>query len=103
MLWYSITADLLPPLVPEIRCKNTRAEFRRHRNADADFVKGFLAEWSSYCDVIQTQLDHDAGLVGRELDPSLRHSLSDEQVQQLEKLRESVVEEAEPLAPRGQG
>ncbi len=61
-------------------------EFKRHKAADAKFVRAFFAEWSAYAAQVEQQ-SVAAGELGAPLDAALADALSDEQRAQLEKLR----------------
>lgn len=74
-----------------------RAEFRRHRTAEATFVEGFLKEWEGYYQMLSEQLG-SSGSIGRELANKDREILSDEQQQQLQQLKESVQEKKSEVA-----
>ncbi len=69
-------------------------------DAKPEFVKTFLAEWDGYRNMLETQLQTQAGRVGRDLDTDSRSKLSDEQQQQLQKLKESVQHQQQ--APRSE-
>lgn len=63
--------------------KYVKKEFRDHRNAKPEFVKGFALEWTKYAD----DLERKGTRVGRDLDQVVLEGMSDEQKTMLSRLR----------------
>jgi hypothetical protein len=59
-----------------------KKEFRDHRTAKPDFVRGFLDEWGQYAAHLEKRGD-----VGKDLGADVLKVLSDEQKAMLTKLR----------------
>ena len=62
-----------------------KKEFRDHRFAKPEFVKGFIIEWSRYADELEKRGD-----VGSDLPRDVLESLSDEQKSMLLKLKKNT-------------
>ncbi len=54
-------------------------------------MEGFLAEWASYCELVEGQVATSQSL-GRNLDSAVKEQLSEEQQKQLEQLQAAVHE-----------
>mmetsp|Transcript_545 Transcript_545/g.927 ORF Transcript_545/g.927 Transcript_545/m.927 type:complete len:105 (+) Transcript_545:99-413(+) len=65
-----------------------KKEFRDHRNASPEFVKTFMTEWTKYADDMEKSALE--GSYGKDLDPELQGSLTDDQKASLERLREEA-------------
>jgi hypothetical protein len=61
-----------------------REEFRRHRNANEQFLVGFEREWRSYVDTLRGQAPAE---VGEDLPTDVLLAMTDEQRAQLHKLK----------------
>lgn len=66
-----------------------RDEFRRHKNAKPEFMKGFFHEWNSYLKQLQ-DLPPTSSTVGKDLDPAIVATMTDEQRAQLAALKEEA-------------
>jgi len=62
-----------------------KKEFRDHRSAKPEFVKGFIVEWSRYADELEKRGD-----VGTDLAKEVLAAMSPEQKVMLEKLKRST-------------
>ena len=62
-----------------------KKEFRDHRTAKPEFIRGFVSEWSRYADELEKRGD-----VGSDLPKDVVETLSPEQKQMLAKLRKST-------------
>ena len=60
-------------------------EFQLHRKAEAKFLQSFFQEWRRYASMLEEQ--HTLETVGVPLDPFMLDTLSEEQRQQLSKLK----------------
>ena len=67
-----------------------REEFRKHRNADEKFLPAFFTEWEGYVQQLEQQAMgiHGDGF-GTDIDEEVASSLTEEQREQLIKLREA--------------
>ena len=63
-----------------------KAEFKQHRNADPEFVKKFMHEWTSYRD----HLANSRNWPSAPLASDTIEQMSDEQRQQLEELKKAA-------------
>ena len=76
-----------------------RAEFQRHKEADAEFVEPFFEEWERYVDQLETQAMGMGGQgFGADLEAETARALSEEQQEQLLKLRQASLEAAAAAA-----
>ena len=67
-------------------------EFRRHTEAEADFLPTFLAKWEEYGDNLEESSIEGADKnLGKGLSLSEKESLSAEQREQLSNLRASIL------------
>eukprot|EP01137_Pigoraptor_chileana_P007223 Opistho-2@52524 len=89
----------LPPEFRSLGNTYARDEFRRHKDAKAEFVGPFMREWTHYVDMVTRQLSVAAAsssagkgavVVGAPLDADRAKMLSDEQVGQLYELRTEI-------------
>ena len=81
----------LPPQMRELGDRYVREEFRRHRTASATFLQPFLSEWQNYVASLPRAGAEEASVViGRDLAPDQAASLSQEQLEQLARLREEA-------------
>ena len=62
-----------------------KKEFRDHRTAKPEFVRGFITEWSRYADELEKRGD-----VGSDLPREVVESLNDEQKAMLSKLQKNT-------------
>ena len=62
-----------------------KKEFRDHRNAKPEFVKGFIEEWSRYADDLARRGD-----AGKDLSADVLTKMSPEQKAMLAKLRQET-------------
>jgi hypothetical protein len=73
-----------------------KAEFRLHRDAKPDFVKGFMAQWQGYLEMLQEQqrqiMAGNLDMAGAHLSPEEQRGMSEEQKQQLSKLKDTARE-----------
>eukprot|EP00013_Stygamoeba_regulata_P005314 CAMPEP_0177631140 /NCGR_PEP_ID=MMETSP0447-20121125/1587_1 /TAXON_ID=0 /ORGANISM="Stygamoeba regulata, Strain BSH-02190019" /LENGTH=72 /DNA_ID=CAMNT_0019132597 /DNA_START=51 /DNA_END=269 /DNA_ORIENTATION=- len=60
-----------------------REEFRRHCGAKPVFLQAFYKEWTDYAQIIQQQL-------GKELSEEQKESMSLNQKQQLQRLKDEI-------------
>jgi hypothetical protein len=67
--------------------RSRREEFRRHRNANEQFLVGFEREWRSY---VETLRDQEAAAVGADLPADVLLAMTDEQRAQLHKLKDQA-------------
>lgn len=87
------------PRLPAHRClcclRWRRTEFQRHKDADAEFVGPFFEEWERYVDQLETQAMGMGGEgFGADLEAESARALSEEQQEQLLKLRQASLEAA---------
>ena len=68
--------------------KYVQTEFRQHRTADSKFMEQFSAQWTEYADMLEKQSENGSKTIGRDLSESELTSLSEEQPEQLNKVRE---------------
>ena len=73
----------LPPVQRSLGDRYVKKEFRDHRTAKPEFVKGFALEWTKYAD----DLERRGAKIGRDLDETLMSNLSDEQKAMLARLK----------------
>lgn len=82
---------VLPPEMRKMGDAYVQAEFHRHKTADAAFIDGFLNEWTRYAEQLETQaLGIDATGFGKDLDADVVSTMTDEQRQQLQQLRQAA-------------
>ena len=62
-----------------------KKEFRDHRAAKPEFVRGFIEEWTQYADDLEKRGD-----VGKDLGQDVLSKLSEEQKVMLSKLRQET-------------
>ncbi len=75
----------LPPAMRSLGDDYVKAEFRRHQDATNPIhIVGFLSRWQEYAEVVK------AGQEGRRMPKEMAAKLSDEQIGQLQELREEV-------------
>ncbi|KNC75659.1 hypothetical protein, variant [Sphaeroforma arctica JP610] len=74
----------LPVAMREMGDGYARDEFKKHKNADASFVAKFTKGWEEYASMLEQQQ------IGRKLTTQELNSLNDEQLGQLDALREEV-------------
>ena len=72
----------LPSTKRKLGDSYVKKEFRDHRTAKPEFVRGFLGEWTSYAEDLEK-----LGDVGKDLRPDVLRALSEEQKAMLTKLR----------------
>lgn len=65
-------------------------EFKRHKKANAKFVATFFTEWGNYAATLERQAGAAAGELGVAMDPHALATMSPEQQDQLQKLREEA-------------
>lgn len=79
-----------PPPTPTHRLLLRRDEFKRHKKASDKFVPTFLREWAHYAATLEAQGGVAAGDLGVSLDPAAVATLSPQQQDQLNKLKEEA-------------
>ena len=79
-----------PPPTPTHRLLLRRDEFKRHKKASDKFVPTFLREWAHYAATLEAQGGVVAGDLGVSLDPAAVATLSPQQQDQLNKLKEEA-------------
>ncbi|KAH9127416.1 hypothetical protein AeMF1_002289 [Aphanomyces euteiches] len=72
----------LEPVMRVLGDRYVREEFKLHKNAKPEFVKGFLTEWQGYHDMLLTKETH----FGQDLSVDHRRLLDDEQKKKLQDL-----------------
>ena len=89
---FGASAAPLPPRPPHSPAHPPprSKEFQLHKKANAKFVATFFREWGSYAETLERQAGAAAGELGAQLDPAEVATLSPEQQDQLEKLREEA-------------
>ena len=80
----------LPSNMRNLGDSYVREEFKRHQDANAENVKLFVTEWSKYREMLQGQ----SSSFGTPIDGGVVSAMSDEQKEQLEKLKHEVHREA---------
>ncbi|KAA0148098.1 hypothetical protein FNF27_05987 [Cafeteria roenbergensis] len=90
---------VLPPELRTLGDSYVKAEFQRHKEADAEFVEPFFEEWERYVDQLETQAMGMGGQgFGADLEAETARALSEEQQEQLLKLRQASLEAAAAAA-----
>ena len=70
-----------------------KSEFRLHRESKPELVETFVEEWSKYAVMLESApLAGQGGKVGAALAPEQLDDLTEEQLQQLDNLRQSTRE-----------
>ena len=87
---FSPTPPHPPPPTPTHRLLLRRDEFKRHKKASDKFVPTFLREWAHYAATLEAQGGVVAGDLGVSLDPAAVATLSPQQQDQLNKLKEEA-------------
>ena len=75
--------------------KYVKSEFRQHKQAEPEFVKNFLQQWTQYADTLSTQRpstamstsDASEKSLGVDLENEVVENMSEEQQLQLQRLR----------------
>lgn len=81
----------LPPTLQQIGDEYVKSEFRRHKNASASFVNDFLRQWHDYVTQLDKQLTSQTPReLGSNLQLDLIDQLSEDQLLQLNELKEEV-------------
>ncbi len=78
----SFSHPFLSPVTLNRPCSK---EFQLHRKAEAKFLQSFFQEWRRYASMLEEQQTLET--VGAPLDPFMLGTLSEEQRQQLSKLK----------------
>lgn len=70
-----------------------KAEFKRHKTADVQYIKPFMLEWIQYCQVLESQVASDKNSdlrIGMKLDEPKLNRFTDQQIGQLATLRDEA-------------
>jgi len=91
----------LPPDLKAFGDEYARDEFRRHRNAEAQFVPIFMKEWTNYATTLAGQLGKKTSykVLGVPLHAKSFSEMSDEQVAQLFELFNEAQRTSEQETP----
>jgi hypothetical protein len=66
-----------------------QTEFRQHRGAQPEFMEQFTAQWTDYAETLEKQSkNEDNNAIGRDLTEGELDALSEEQTEQLLKVRD---------------
>ena len=82
----------LPVVMRKLGDDYVRAEFKSHKTAKPEHLKGFFLGWEDYLLKIRLQ----RGSFGSNLNDNMKKHLSDDQKMQLQNLREEALRRDEP-------
>ncbi|OQR94588.1 hypothetical protein ACHHYP_01103 [Achlya hypogyna] len=82
----------LEPVMRVLGDRYVHDEFKLHKSAKPEFVKGFLSEWQAYHDMLSKQATH----FGQDLSADHRKLLDDQQKQKLDELRVAATKAHDP-------
>jgi hypothetical protein len=77
---------VLPPVMRELGDSYVREEFKRHKDARPEYLRGFFSEWLKYLDTMRSQGapdEHGNPSFGKALDTEIISLLSEDQRAQL--------------------